>query len=355
MWEAPGRVNLIGDHTDHEEGLVLPLALERRVRVAAGRRRDGLLRAVSVELGEAELPLADVAPGTVEGWPAYVAGPLWALGCTAGMDLVLQSDLPVGAGLSSSAAVECAVLLAARDLHGGPEDSAALARLARRGENEIAGVPCGVMDQMASLVCRPAHALLLDTRSLEVEHVPLGLEAAGLELLVVDTGTRRSLTSGAYAERRRECREAARILGVPALRDADERALAAARGELGETRFRRARHVVRENARVLAAAAALRAGRPAEAGPALTASHASLRDDFEVSAPVLDAAVEATLFAGAMGARLTGAGMGGCAVALTPSVRAQSVTAAAERALRALGQAPQVFATGGAGGARRIA
>jgi len=354
VWEAPGRLNLIGDHTDYEDGLVLPLALEQRVTVAAARRRDGLLRASSVGLGEAELRLADVAPGTVAGWPAYVAGPLWALGCAGGLDLLLASDLPTGAGLSSSAAVECAVLLAARDLYGGPEDRAELARLARRGENEIAGVPCGVMDQMASFMCRRGHALLLDTRSLATEHVPLGLEQAGLELLVIDTGTRRSLASGVYAERRRECRDAARVLGVRALRDADERALGPASAPLGQTLFRRARHVLRENARVLEVAAALREGRPAAAGPAVTASHASLRDDFEVSTPALDAAVEAALAAGALGARLTGAGLGGCALALAPSDRIGSVRAGVESALGALGLAPRLFAARGAAEARRV-
>jgi galactokinase len=355
VWEAPGRLNLIGDHTDYEDGLVLPLALEARVTVAAARRRDGLLRACSAELGEAELRLVDVAPGAVEGWPAYVAGPLWALGSPGGLDLLLASELPAGAGLSSSAAVECAALLAARDLYGGPADRAELARLARRGENEIAGVPSGVMDQMASLMCRAGHALLLDTRSLETEHLPLGLERAGLELLVIDTGTRRSLTSGIYAERRRECRDAALILGVRALRDADERGLGAVRDAVGEPLFRRARHVSSENARVLEVAAALREGRPAAAGPALTASHASLRDDFEVSTPALDAAVEAALGAGALGARLTGAGLGGCALALAPSDGAASVRAAVEGALEAIGLTPRLFAARGAAGARRIA
>jgi len=174
--QAPGRVNLIGEHTDYNDGFVLPLAIDRRVTVAAARRADDLLRLVSLEKGEQRLRLAEVGPGAVRGWAAYAAGPLWALAQegvqVGGLDLVLTSDVPIGSGLSSSAAVECATLLAARDLYGGPDDVARLASIAQRAENDVVGVPCGIMDQMAALACRAAHVLLLDCRSLEADQVP---------------------------------------------------------------------------------------------------------------------------------------------------------------------------------------
>jgi galactokinase len=356
VWAAPGRINLIGDHTDYNEGFVLPLAIDRRVTLAAGRRAGGRLRVLSLQAGEAEVALADVRPGVPAGWAAYVAGAVWAVAGpgAGGLDVALTSDVPVGSGLSSSAALGCATALAVRDLHGGPDDPTALALAARRAENEIAGVPCGVMDQMASLACREGHALLLDTRSLAAEHIPLALD--GLALLVVDTRAGRELAGGAYAERRRACEAAAEILGVPALRDATEGDVDAAAGRLGRVRHRRARHVVRENARVLAVADRLRAGRTAEIGAALTASHASLRDDYDASSPALDAAVEAALDAGALGARMTGAGFGGCAIALGPADAAEHVDDAVRAAFAGRGlEAPEVFAARPAGGARRVA
>jgi galactokinase len=360
VWAAPGRVNLIGEHTDYNDGFVLPLAIDRRVTLAAGRRPDGLLRIVSLQKGPAELRLAEVRPGAVRGWAAYVAGPVWSLAqegvAAGGLDLVLTSDVPVGSGLSSSAAVECATLLAARDLYGGPHDPVRLALVAQRAENQVVGVPCGIMDQTASLACTAGHVLLLDTRSLALEQVPFDLDRAGLALLVVDTRVSHSLADGAYAERRAACEQAAKLLGVPALRDVTEADLAAARDRLGELRYRRARHVVAENARVLAVVERLRQGRPERVGPELTASHASLRDDYEVSAPELDTAVEAATGAGALGARMTGAGFGGCALALVPARAAGAVTEAvlgafADRELNP----PEVFAAVPAEGARRLA
>jgi galactokinase len=355
VWAAPGRVNLIGDHTDYNAGFVLPLAIDRRVTLAAGRRAGGRLRLLSLQEGEAEVALADVRPGVPAGWAAYAAGAVWAVAGdgAGGLDVALTSDVPIGSGLASSAALECATALAVRDLQGGPDDPTALALAARRAENEIAGVPCGVMDQIASLVCREGRALLLDTRSLAAEHIPLALD--GLTLLVVDTRTGRALAGGAYAERRRACEEAAQILGVSALRDASEADIEAAADRLGPVRHRRARHVVRENARVLAVADRLRAGRTAEIGDTLTASHASLRDDYEVSTPALDAAVEAALEAGALGARMTGAGFGGCAIALVPADAVERVEDAVRSAFARRGlDTPDVFAARPAAGARRV-
>ena len=360
FWAAPGRANLIGEHTDYNDGFVLPLAIDHRVTVAAARRADGRLRLLSLEKGERELTLSDIGPGRVEGWAGYVAGAVWSLARegveVGGLDLALTSDVPVGSGLSSSAAVECATVLATRDLFGGPDGPGRLALIAQRAENEIVGVPSGIMDQMASMACIAGHVLLLDTRSLAVEQVPFDLDAAGLTLLVIDTGVSHALADGAYAERRRACEEAARLLGLPALRDATEADVAAATDLLGDVGHRRARHVVTENARVLEVVNRLRAGRLEAIGPLLTASHESLRDDYEVSAPELDTAVEAALTSGALGARMTGAGFGGCALALAPAVEVGAVTRVVTGAFAGRGfRAPTVFAVHPAHGARRLA
>jgi galactokinase len=359
VWAAPGRVNLIGEHTDYNDGFVLPLAIDRRVTVAAARRPDDLLRILSLEKGTAEVPLVSMRPGAVEGWAAYVAGAVWSLAQegvrVGGLDLVLTSDLPVGSGLSSSAAVECSTLLAARDLYGGPQDLMQLARIAQRAENEMVGVPCGIMDQTASIACTAGHVLLLDTRSLTTRQIPFDLDRAGLSLLVIDTRVSHALADGAYAERRGACQQAARLLGIPALRDATEAMLEASRDRLGELRYRRARHVVRENGRVLEVVRVLNVDRPDRIGPTLTASHASLRDDYQVSAAELDLAVEMAITAGALGARMTGAGFGGCALALVPAGAARTVAEAITRTFTDRGlQAPSVFAVAPVDGAGRL-
>ena len=221
VWAAPGRGNLIGEHTDYNDGFVLPLAIDRLVLVAAGRRGSGRLRLWSLQTAEpADLELAEVGPGRVGGWAAYPAGVAWALVQAGvdvgGADLVVDGDVPAGAGLSSSAALECATATALADLHGAGLDRVALAGVARRAENEVVGVPSGVMDQMVSMLGRAGHALFLDTRSLGTEQVPLPLEAAGLCLLVLDTRARHRLVDGAYADRRAACEATAAALGVPA-------------------------------------------------------------------------------------------------------------------------------------------
>jgi galactokinase len=359
VWAAPGRVNLIGEHTDYNDGFVLPLAIDRRVTVAAARRPDDLLRILSLEKGTAEVPLADIKTGAVQGWAAYVAGAVWSLGQegvrVGGLDLVLTSDVPVGSGLSSSAAVECSTLLAARDLYGGPQDRIQLARIAQRAENEVVGVPCGIMDQTASMACIAGHVLLLDTRSLTTRQIPFDLDRAALSLLVVDTRVSHALADGAYAERRGACEQAARLLGIPALRDATEAMLEASLDRLGELRYRRARHVVSENGRVLEVVRLLNLGRPDRIGPTLTATHASLRDDYQVSAAELDLAVELATTAGAVGARMTGAGFGGCALALVPAGAAETVAEAISRAFSDQGlKAPTVFPVAPVDGAGRL-
>jgi galactokinase len=361
VWAAPGRVNLIGEHTDYNDGFVLPAAIDRLVRVAAARSDGGRLRLWSLQAEPpADLVLAEVGPGRVDGWAAYPAGVAWALGAAGvevgGADLVVDGDVPAGSGLSSSAALECATATALADLHGAGLDRPALAALARRAENEVVGVPSGAMDQMVSMLGRAGHALFLDTRSLESEQVPLALEAAGLRLVVVDTRAGHRLVDDAYADRRAACEAAAATLGVAALRDATIDQVEAAAADLGDPGLRRARHVVTENARVLAAVELLRAGQLDRLGPLLAASHASLRDDYEVSSPELDTAVDAALAAGAVGARMTGAGFGGSAIALVPADLVGRVADQVGRAFAAAGFGPpEVTAVTPSDGARRLA
>ena len=330
-WLAPGRVNLIGEHTDYNDGFVLPFALSRGTLVMAARTGDGLLQVRSRQVrGNVAAAVTGLRPGSVPGWAAYPAGVVWALreaGYPAGgARLVIDSDVPRGAGLSSSAALECSVALALADLYQLDITRPALAAAAQRAENDFAGVPCGIMDQSASLLCEAGHALLLDCRSGETSQIPFDTSAAGLELLVIDTAARHVLADGDYANRRAECEQAAAGLGVPALRDiADVAGLA---GLEDPVLRRRARHVVTENQRVLDTVEVLRAGRLAEAGPLLTASHVSLRDDFEISWPEADAAVDAANGAGALGARMIGGGFGGSVIALAPAASCGRIQAA---------------------------
>jgi len=370
VWRAPGRVNLIGEHTDYNDGFVLPVAIDRSVVVAAGRRDDDGLRCWSTREGPgaagASPPVhrpGDIGPGRSTGWRAYVEGVAWALrrrgARVPGLDVVVHGDLPVGAGLSSSAALEAAAALAFSDL--GPAtglDRAALALVGQEAENDVVGMPCGIMDQTAVLLGRAGQAVFLDTRSRVAELVPFDPAALRLTLLVIDTRVKHALVGSPYAERRRACERAATVLGVPALRDATladvERA--EADGRLDEVTFRRARHVVTENQRVLDVVAALRAGVLDPVGSALAASHRSLRDDYEVSCPELDVAVEAAVAAGAVAARMTGGGFGGSALALAPVDRADAVGRAVSDAFAAAGFGPpSVFAVAVSDGAVRLA
>jgi galactokinase len=320
-WRSPGRVNLIGEHTDYNDGFVLPLALEREVRVLAAPRGDGLLRLASAQTPgpPVEVVLEGLAPGAVEGWAAYVAGTAWALQGhgvdLVGADVLVDGDVPRGAGLSSSAALECASAGALLALAGAELPLVEVALLAQRAENDFVGMPCGVMDQFASTHGRAGALLLLDTRSLEARTIPFDLAAEGLRLVVIDTRAPHRLVDGEYAARRASCEQAAVLLGVPALRDVDDLGSAMSRLD-DDVLQRRVRHVVTENARVLDVVALLESGDVRAIGPLLTASHESLRDDYEVSCPELDVAVEAALSAGAHGARMTGGGFGGSAIAL---------------------------------------
>ncbi len=361
VWTAPGRINLIGEHTDYNDGFALPIALPHALTVAAARRPDARVRLRSREFPDVfEARLADLSPGTVPGWAAYQAGALWALADEGhpigGLDLMVESGIPTGTGLSTSAAVCCATILAATGLYGSEPAPAEVARLAQRAENDFVGMPCGIMDQSAVMLADEGRALFLDCRSLETEQVPFDPAAHGLSLLVVDTRAPRRLVEGAYGERRRACEEAARTLGVRALRDVSLGGLAPALAALPDPVVRRrVRHVVTENARVLETAALFRAGRPREAGPLFTASHASLRDDFEVSVPEVDTAVTAALSSGALGARITGGGFGGCVIALVESGAEADCGKAVRAAFAERGHTePVVFTALPSAGARRL-
>jgi galactokinase len=344
VWAAPGRVNLIGEHVDYNGGRCLPLALDRVTAAAVRVREDDQVRLASDDPDAEPFTgrLSELGPGSVSGWAAYAAGVLWALQKAGievpGMDVAVSSDVPLGAGLSSSASLECAVALAAAEL-AGRADAPALRRLlveaAIRAENEVVGAATGGMDQTVAMLAEEGAALLIDTRDGATEPVPLGLAEAGLQLLVIDTRVRHALADGQYGRRRADCEEAARLLGVGLLGEATPADV----DRLTDPRLRaRARHVVSEIARVDELVALVRAERVAECGPLLDASHASLRDDYEVSAVELDTVVAAATAAGALGARMTGGGFGGSAIALVPEhavsdVEAAVVSACAERGL----------------------
>jgi galactokinase len=365
-WWAPGRVNLIGEHTDYNDGFVLPLALEFGVAAAARVAEQPVLRVRSVQRDETVVyPLAEIAPGAVDGWSAYVAGVAWALREAGhdipGLDVVVDGDVPVGAGLSSSAALECAVAVAWNDLAGLDLSLDALAAAARRSENDVVGAPTGVMDQMASLNGKAGNLVFIDTRSLTVEPVPFDPPAAGLALMVIDSKAPHALVDGEYAERRHSCEQAARILGVPALRDVSTDGLDDALGRLGDgpegdLLRKRVRHIVTEDARVLDVVGMLRSGDdPRRIGPALTASHVSMRDDFEITVPEVDTAVTAALGAGAYGARMTGGGFGGCVLALVDADAVDTASRAVEEAFADAGfRPPSAFVAAASDGARRL-
>jgi galactokinase len=333
LWAAPGRLNLIGEHVDYAGGLCLPLALRQRTVVAAAIRDDGRLqlRSQHPEAPPWDGAFDEVGPGHPLGWAAYPAGVIWALGAPeGGLDLFVGESVPPGAGLASSAALECAVALAIDALCGlglaaTNTGRTRLAAACRRAENVIVGAPTGGMDQLASLCCTAGHALLLDCRDQTMRQLPLDLAAARLALLVVDTRAPHRNVDGQYAARRRGAEQAAAALNVPSLRDAPGERVERLTDPLLR---RRARHVVSEIARVQAVVELLESGQIRDIGPLLTASHASLRDDLEVSSPELECAVDAAHAAGALGARMTGGGFGGSALVLTERTATATVTGA---------------------------
>jgi galactokinase len=378
-WSAPGRVNLIGEHTDYNEGFVLPFAIDRRTTVTVGRRDDRLLRvSSSFEPGVHEISLDELDPAAMSGWSSYVFGIAWALSVAptradspafsaaggdatgidlssaTGLDLFVDSEVPVGAGLSSSAALECSVALAFAELWSIDVNRSTLAAVGQLAENEAVGAPTGIMDQSASLLGRLDSGVFLDCRSLDADVVELGFTAAGLEVLVVDTRVEHAHATGGYVDRRASCERGAAALGVSSLRDLDADDLPRAEEVLDDETFRRVRHIVTENQRVLDTVRTLRTDGARAIGHLLDASHVSMRDDFEISVPELDLAVATAQASGALGARMTGGGFGGSAIALVPSESRAAIEQAVVAAFAEAGfAAPTVFTVTADEGARR--
>lgn len=362
VWMAPGRVNLIGEHTDYNEGFVLPFAIDKTARIAVRTRPDSVLRLLST-YGDQGMTTADTTAldkSTARGWTKYPLGVIWALqqrGITVpGMDLLLDSDVPLGAGLSSSHAIECAVISALNELTGAGLEAEEMVLATQRAENDFVGAPTGIMDQSASLRGAKDHAVFLDCRDQTVKLVPFEAHPAGLVMLVIDTKVSHSHADGGYASRRASCELGADVLGVKALRDVGIEELEEASGLLDEDTFRRVRHVVTENDRVLQTVELLASEGPRAIGPLLDASHVSMRDDFEISCRELDLAVETSRSNGAIGARMTGGGFGGAAIALTPLEAEQQVRTAVVQAFADAGYtAPDIFTVTPAEGAMRLA
>ncbi|MFG3202619.1 galactokinase [Streptomyces sp. NPDC048192] len=363
VWAAPGRVNLIGEHTDYNDGFVMPFALPHRTVAAVSRRADGVLRLHSADIGGGvkELRLDALAPQSDDDWTAYPAGVVWALReaghAVTGADVHLSSTVPTGAGLSSSAALEVVIALALNDLYELGLPGWKLARLCQRAENVYVGAPTGIMDQTASACCEAGHALFLDTRDLSQRQIPFDLAAEGLRLLVVDTQVKHAHSGGEYGKRRAGCEKGAALLGVDALRDIPYGELEAALQRLGdEEEVRRlVRHVVTEDQRVERVVELLRAGDTRAIGAVLTEGHASLRDDFRISCPELDLVVDTALANGALGARMTGGGFGGSAIVLTEAAEVDTLTKAVEEAFAAAEfTTPRVFEAVPSAGAVRL-
>ncbi|MDX3531860.1 galactokinase [Streptomyces sp. ID05-39B] len=363
VWAAPGRVNLIGEHTDYNDGFVMPFALPHTATAAVSRRTDGRLRlhSADIEDGVAELRLDDLTPESDRAWTAYPAGVVWALReaghPVTGADIHLTSTVPSGAGLSSSAALEVVVALALNDLFELDLPRWQLARLCQRAENVYVGAPTGIMDQTASACCEAGHALFVDTRDLSQKQIPFDLAAEGMRLLVVDTQVKHAHSDGEYGKRRAGCEKGAALLGVDALRDVPYAGLDAALERLGdEEEVRRlVRHIVTENQRVERVVTLLESGETRAIGPVLVEGHASLRDDFRISCPELDLVVDTALAGGALGARMTGGGFGGSAIVLVEAADVDTLTKAIEEAFAAAGfTAPRVFEAVPSAGARRL-
>jgi len=359
VWSAPGRVNLIGEHTDYNEGFVLPFAIDRRTYAAVGTRSDQMARIASAFTGEiVEFEISKIQRDSVSGWSSYPLGVAWSLiqsgAKPQGFDLYVDSNVPVGAGLSSSAAIECSVALALNDLWGSGLSRSDLAKVGQRAENEIVGAPTGIMDQTASLFGRVDHAVFLDCRTLEAKATALSLRENGVEILVIDTRVAHRLTDGGYASRRQSCEAAAKLLGVPSLRDVSVKGLEEAKESLEDVVYKRARHVVTENDRVTQTVELLSSSGPKAIGQLMIESHVSMRDDFQISISELDIAVETAIAEGAIGARMTGGGFGGAAIALVESEKVDSLTTAVlEKFLEHGFQKPEIFKVTADEGAKR--
>lgn len=318
--EAPGRVNLIGEHVDYCDGFVMPFAISDRTYAAIGRRTDRKIRISSMQRHNDvfETSIDELQPGSEGKWERYICGVIWSFGekITSGLDILVDGNVALGAGLSSSAALECSVAFGLNEIFETKLTLAQLAKLAQRAENEYVGMPCGIMDQSVSLMAKAGNALLLDCRDLSTEQIPIDLASAGLELLIIDTRAHHALVDGGYAERRASCESAASKLEIKALRDCSIELLEASRNKLTELEYMRAEHVVNDIARVHECVKYLKNNDFDSVGNILTKSHASLRDLFEISCPELNLAVDTALANKSLGGRMIGGGFGGSAIAL---------------------------------------
>ncbi len=345
--EAPGRVNLIGEHIDYSEGFVLPFAIADRTFALIAKNGTSSVRIASQQRKNRifTIEISDIHPGSAGDWEKYVLGVIWTLGISEGIDILVDGHVPGGAGLSSSAALECSVAVGLNALFGLNKTLEDLARATQKAENDYVGMPCGIMDQSVSLMGREGAALLLDCRDLSTESVPFNVASAGLELLIIDTQAHHALVDGGYAERRASCEAVAAQFEIPSMRHLTIEYLQSHKAEISEVEYKRARHAVTEIARVLAAVTALKNSDWLTLGSLITASHISLRDDYTVSCPELDVAVEAALAAGALGSRMVGGGFGGSAIALIPANQIDNVKEAIKNAYAARGFKPPRFFT----------
>jgi galactokinase len=332
--EAPGRVNLIGEHIDYSEGFVLPFAISNRTYAAIARNNSQVIRISSQQRNKKifSIKITDVKPGSAGDWERYVLGVIWSLGISEGVDILIDGNVPAGAGLSSSAALECSVAIALNLLFRLNLSAQELARAAQKAENGYVGVPCGIMDQSVSLMATEGSALLLDCRDLSTQSIPFDVASEGLELLIIDTQAHHALIDGGYAERRASCDSVAAKFAIPSMRNLSIETLELRRNELSETEYLRARHAVTEINRVMQAVDALNKKDFISLGKLINQSHNSLRDDYTVSCPELDTAVDAANKAGALGARMVGGGFGGSAIALIKAQDMGSVKSSIKQA-----------------------
>lgn len=356
VWSAPGRANLIGEHTDYNNGFVFPFGIDRRTYVALSPRQDMLCRVASGLSEEIyEYELSQTMPTQLD-WALYPLGVAWTMQEKAkfGFDAYFVSEVPIGAGLSSSAAIECSIGIALNEIWEAGYSKQDIALLGQKAENEVVGAPTGIMDQTASMLAKSDAAVLIDCKTLETELVPLGLSSQGLVVAVIDTRVSHRHSDGGYRSRREACEKGAKIMGVESLRELTVSDLDAAKQKMDDVTFRRSRHVITENQRVLEAVNALRAGEMDQLGQLLLQSHASMRDDFEISIDELDTAVEVAMRVGAVGSRMTGGGFGGAAIAIIDQSKLEMLSAECKREFLANGFAePNVFAVTPSDGARR--
>lgn len=356
VWSAPGRANLIGEHTDYNNGFVFPFGIDRRTYVAIGLRDDRICRVTSEISSETyEYELSSDRPENLD-WALYPLGVAWAMQSpsSSGFDAFFVSDVPVGAGLSSSAAIECSIAFALNDLWRSGLTRQELALIGQKAENTVVGAPTGIMDQTASMLAAEDCAVLIDCKSLETELVPLGLAAQGLAVAVMDTRVSHRHSDGGYRSRREACEKGAAIMQVDSLRELQVSDLTRAEKLMDDVTYRRCRHVITENERVLRAVQALKENNLALVGELLLQSHASMRDDFEISIPELDLAVETAMQVGAIGSRMTGGGFGGAAIAVIQESKLDELRVACEQAFERAGfEKPNVFYVKPSAGAAR--